>query len=92
MRGMSASNFIAFEVALTVAYVRLSNERMVADVTIYNQHGANFVYLSTDQGATRSTIPNRGSVTLRGVDLSEIWVASNSAPGTVISVTGHTPR
>lgn len=89
---MSASNFIAYELALTLSYVRLSNERLVADVTLYNQHGANFVFLSTDGGVTKSTLANRGSISLRGVDLSEIWVASNSSPGTVISVTGHTAR
>jgi len=87
---MSAANLIAFEVALTTTYVRLSDQRLVANVTLFNQHSTNYVHISMDGGATKSLLNRSGSVTLQGVDLYDVWVASNAASGTVLSVTGNT--
>lgn len=88
---MSAANFIAFEVTLGTGYVRLSSTRVVCDVNIFNQSASNYCYVSPDAGTNKATVWTRSQITLRGVDLSEIWVASNVA-GTIISVTAATPR
>ena len=82
------ANLIAFEVSLTATYVRLSATRLVADVTLVNNTAGRTVYISTDNGATRASLPPNVPLLLRGVDLNGIYAATNSA-GTILAVTGN---
>lgn len=82
------ANLIAFEVSLTATYVRLSATRLVADVTLVNNTAGRTVYISSDNGATRASLPPNVPLVLRGVDLSGIYAATNSA-GTILAVTGN---
>ncbi len=82
-----AANPIAFEVTLGAAYVRLSATRLIADVTLVNNTAARSVYVSTDNGTTRASVPTNVPIRLGRVDLNAVWVAANSS-GTLLSVIG----
>ena len=84
-----AANPIAFEISLTTSYVRLSATRLVADVVLVNNTAGRTVYVSTDNGTTRASLPPNVALPLRGVDLNALWAATNSA-GTILAVTGNT--
>lgn len=85
------ANLIAFEMTVGTSYVRPSSTRLIADVTIINVTASRTVYLSTDGGVTRASIPTNVPVRLERVNLSELFVAAN-ASGTVVSFTGNSTR
>jgi len=83
-----SANPIAFEMSIGTSYVRLSSTRLIADVTLINTTTGRTVYVSTDNGSTRGSVPPNVPVTLRGVDLNSVFVAANSS-GTVVAVIGN---
>lgn len=83
-----SANPIAFEFSLGTSYVRLSSTRLIADVTIINNTAGRTVYVSTDAGSTRGSVPPNVPVRLQGVDLNSVFVAANSS-GTVLAVIGN---
>jgi len=85
------ANPIAFELSLGTTYVRLSNTRLIADVTLVNNTAGRTLYVSTDGGATRGSMPPNVPIRLEGVDLNSVFVAANSA-GTVLGVIGNSSR
>jgi len=78
---------IAFEVTVGASYVRLSATRLIADVTLVNNTAARTIYVSTDNGTTRASLPTNVPVRLGRVDLNAVWVAANSS-GTLLAVVG----
>lgn len=83
-----SANPIAFELSLGTTYVRLSSSRLIANVTLVNNTAGRTVYVSTDNGVTRGSMPPNVPVRLLGVDLSTVFVAANSS-GTVLGVIGN---
>ena len=83
-----AANPIAFELSVGTTYVRLSSSRLVADVTLVNSTAGRTIYVSTDNGTTRGSLPASVPLRLEGVDLNAVWVAANSA-GTILGVIGN---
>ena len=81
-------NPIAFELTLGTGYVRLSSTRLIADVTLINNTAARTVFVSTDNGTTRGSLPTNVAISLRRVDLNAVWVAANSS-GTLLAVIGN---
>ena len=82
------ANPIAFELSVGTTYVRLSASRIVADVTLVNNTAGRTIYVSTDNGTTRASLPASVPMRLEGVDLNAVWVAANSA-GTILGVIGN---
>ncbi len=83
------ANPVAFELTVGVTYQRLSASRLVADVVLVNNTATRTVYVSTDGGTTRASLPPNVAARLSRVDLNAVWVAANST-GTVLAVIGNT--
>lgn len=83
-----SANIIAFELTVGTTYVRASNTRLIASVTVINNTASRTAYLSTDGGATRASLPTNVPVRLEGINLSELFIAASSG-GTVVSVSGN---
>jgi len=84
------ANPIAFEMSVGTTYVRASNVRLFASVTVVNTTAARTAYLSADGGATRASLPTNVPVRLDRINLNELFVAASSS-GTVVSFTGNSP-
>ena len=82
------ANLVAFELSVGTTYVRLSASRLIADVTLINNTASRTIYVSSDSGATRASLPTNVPIRLEGVDLNAVWVASSSL-GTLLSVHGN---
>lgn len=84
-----SANPIAFELTVGTTPVRVSNTSLVADVVLINITVGRTVYVSTDGGVTRASLPPNVPVRFAGVNLNELWVYASSA-GTFISIAGNT--
>lgn len=84
-----SGNIIAFELSVGTTFVRASNTRLIATVTVVNTTASRTAYISADGGATRATLPTNVPVRLEGINLNELFIAANSA-GTVVSISGNT--
>ena len=82
------ANLVAFELSVGTTYVRLSGSRLIADVTLINNTASRTIYVSSDGGTTRASLPTNVPIRLEGVDLNAVWVASSSL-GTLLSVHGN---
>ncbi len=82
-------NPIAFELTVSTTPLRLSATRLVADVTLTNATPSRIVYISTDAGATRASLPANVQARFDGVDLHDLYVYANGG-STVVSVVGNT--
>lgn len=82
------ANPIAFDLTVGATPVRVSNSALVADIAITNTTASRTVFVSTDAGVTRASVPTNVQVLLSGVNLNELWVYANGA-GTVVSIVGN---
>jgi hypothetical protein len=82
------ANPIAFDMTVSATPVRVSNVALIADIAITNTTASRTVFVSTDGGITRASIPTNVQVRLSGVNLNELWVYANGA-GTVVSIVGN---